>query len=332
MSNINQTKSPRVPEELKVLFGEVNVGKYCKRHSVTPEEFQTIRCQVIERNKVLPKNGLDMLNELKARDSRRLSIGYANIDELLGGGLQPGDITEISGESTTGKTRLCYSALLSITCLNKENTALFIDTKNGSCANYIRTLFLESDQFADARERGMDVDSISDRIHIQKGCVYEDDLLNVIEDLNLQFQQKLIVIDSISSVFSPLLGYNIDHYPYSRITIFIRTLRNLAKKYNITILITNSVQYARPYDHKSVFSINKKPALGQTWTYLTDTTLFLSLGDDSDQRVYINRQGCEILGVPRICEVLRSRKNLVVGRYCTFYMGYTEFFPEFAAI
>ncbi|CAG8769585.1 25807_t:CDS:2, partial [Gigaspora margarita] len=242
MSNINQTKSPRVPEELKVLFGEVNVGKYCKRHSVTPEEFQTIRCQVIERNKVLPKNGLDMLNELKARDSRRLSIGYANIDELLGGGLQPGDITEISGESTTGKTRLCYSALLSITCLNKENTALFIDTKNGSCANYIRTLFLESDQFADARERGMDVDSISDRIHIQKGCVYEDDLLNVIEDLNLQFQQK--------------------------------------------------------------------SALGQTWTYLTDTTLFLSLGDDSDQRVYINRQGCEILGVPRICEVLRSRKNL----------------------
>ncbi|CAG8671583.1 11614_t:CDS:2 [Dentiscutata erythropus] len=253
MNNINQTKSPRVPEELRVLFGEVNVGKYCKRHSVSPEEFQKIRCQTIERNKVLPKNGLDMLNELKARDS---------IDELLGGGLQPGDITDISGESTAGKTRLCYSALISITCLNKENTALLIDTKNGSCANYIRTLFLESDQFADARERGMDADSISDRIHIQKGCIYEDDLLNVIEDLNLQFQQK----------------------------------------------ITNSVQNARPYDHKPVFSINKKPALGQTWTYLTDITLFLSLGDDLDQRVYINRQGCEILG------------------------GYTEFFSEFAAI
>ncbi|CAG8640576.1 24739_t:CDS:2 [Cetraspora pellucida] len=265
MNNINQTKSSRVPEELRVLFGEVNVGKYCKRHSVPPEGFQKLRCQVIERNKVLPKNGLDILNELKARDSRRLSIGYASIDELLGGGLQPGDITEISGESTAGKTRLCYSALLSITCLNKENTALFIDTKNGSCANYIRTLFLESDQFADAREQGTDVDSISDRIHIQRGCIFEDDLLNVIEDLNLQFQQK----------------------------------------------ITNSVQNARSYDHKSVFSINKKPALGQTWTYLTDTTLFLSLGDGSDQRVYINRQGYEILGVQRICEVLRSRKNLV---------------------
>ncbi|CAG8596015.1 34409_t:CDS:2, partial [Racocetra persica] len=292
MNNINQTKSSRIPEELRVLFGEVNVGKYCKRHSVQPEDFQKLRCQTIERNKILPKNGLDILNVLKARDSRRLSIGYASIDELLGGGLQPGDITEISGESTSGKTRLCYSALLSITCLNKENTALFIDTKNGSCANYIRTLFLESDQFADTRERGMDVDNISDRIHIQRGCIFEDDLLNVIEDLNLQFQQKeinnfylnlkLIVIDSITSGFSPLLGYNLDHYRKGK--------------------ITSSAQNARPYDHKSVFSINKKPALGQTWTYLIDTTLFLSLGDGSDQRVYINRQGCEILGVQRICE------------------------------
>ncbi|CAG8712144.1 5936_t:CDS:2, partial [Racocetra fulgida] len=68
-------------------------------------DFQKLRCQTIERNKILPKNGHDILNELKARDSRRLSIGYASIDELLGGGLQPGDITEISGESTAGKTR-----------------------------------------------------------------------------------------------------------------------------------------------------------------------------------------------------------------------------------
>lgn len=44
----------------------------------------------------------------------KLSTGSRDLDRLLGGGIETGSITEVFGESGSGKTQLCHT--LAVTC------------------------------------------------------------------------------------------------------------------------------------------------------------------------------------------------------------------------
>ncbi len=59
----------------------------------------------------------------------RLSIGSKTLDELLGGGVEAGAVTNICGEPGTGKTNICMLAALS--CISQEKKVIFIDTEGG---------------------------------------------------------------------------------------------------------------------------------------------------------------------------------------------------------
>ena len=63
----------------------------------------------------------------------QLSTGSASLDQLLGGGVETGSITEIFGEFRTGKTQICHT--LCVTCQlpiakgGGEGMAMYIDTE-----------------------------------------------------------------------------------------------------------------------------------------------------------------------------------------------------------
>lgn len=50
----------------------------------------------------------------KFHDLIRLTTGSAELDKLLGGGIETGGITELIGEFRSGKTQLCH--MLAVTC------------------------------------------------------------------------------------------------------------------------------------------------------------------------------------------------------------------------
>ena len=62
-----------------------------------------------------------------------ISTGSSELDNLLGGGIESGGITELFGEFRTGKTQLCLT--LCVTCQlpreqsGGEGKALYIDTE-----------------------------------------------------------------------------------------------------------------------------------------------------------------------------------------------------------
>lgn len=62
-----------------------------------------------------------------------ISTGSKNLDELLGGGIETGAITELFGEFRTGKTQLCHT--LAVICQlpldmgGGEGKCLYIDTE-----------------------------------------------------------------------------------------------------------------------------------------------------------------------------------------------------------
>ena len=63
----------------------------------------------------------------------QLTTGSASLDQLLGGGVETGSITEIFGEFRTGKTQLCHT--LCVTCQlpiakgGGEGMAMYVDTE-----------------------------------------------------------------------------------------------------------------------------------------------------------------------------------------------------------
>ena len=69
----------------------------------------------------------------KRQSMVQLSTGSSSLDQLLGGGMETGSITEIFGEFRTGKTQICHT--LAVTCqlpISKgggEGMAMYIDTE-----------------------------------------------------------------------------------------------------------------------------------------------------------------------------------------------------------
>jgi hypothetical protein len=65
-----------------------------------------------------------------------LPTGCDGIDDLLGGGLRQGQVTEITGPSASGKTQLCLSAAASAAALGHR--VVYVDTTGGFSATRIK--------------------------------------------------------------------------------------------------------------------------------------------------------------------------------------------------
>ncbi|CAB4384678.1 unnamed protein product [Rhizophagus irregularis] len=330
-----------IKKERNILF--MKEDDFCSERKLSRQEFGELRHKTISCYKVLPKRGSDLLEMLQ---TDVLSTGCYGIDELLQGGLHPGEVTEISGETATGKTQLAFSATLTTICANKNNKVLFIDTVSTFSAERIRTLFLESDRFDHSRCQGMGEEDVMNRIRIAK-CFDVYAVMEFIEDLrdhlenkdkddNVYTNVKLIIIDSFAAIFSPLLGVT-QTQGHSLMITLTRILRNLAKEYNIAVLVINAAIASNPNNPISVFSSTKsKPSLGMSWTFMPDVQLYLTHcvenkieNEKSIQQnyVYTNRKEIEVIMKPKICEVHRSR-NGQMGKWCIFYMGGNELFTH----
>lgn len=84
--------------------------------------------------KLVPIGFCTAAQQLQQRqDLITLSTGSAELDRLLGGGVETGSLTEVFGEFRTGKTALCHT--LCVTCQlpldqgGGEGKAIYIDTE-----------------------------------------------------------------------------------------------------------------------------------------------------------------------------------------------------------
>ncbi|CAG8649655.1 4048_t:CDS:10, partial [Funneliformis caledonium] len=319
-----------------ILFTKEDV--FCSERKYSKQDFVELRRKVISFYKVSPKRGTDLL-EMAQTDV--FSTGCYGIDELLQGGFHSGEIIEISGETATGKTQLAFLTTLTILCTNKDNKVLFIDTVSTFSAERIRMLFLESDRFVHARDQGMNEENVMNRIQVFK-CFDVYSMMEFIDDVRDHLENQLIIIDSLTAIFAPLLGVS-QTQGHSLMVTLARILRNLAKEYNIAVMVINAAIVSRPNNPISVFSSTKsKPSLGISWTFMPNIQLYFThcmveneieiIENERDKitqqdYMYTNRKGVEVAMKPRICEVLRSR-NGQMGKWCIYYMGGNELLTD----
>lgn len=131
-------------------------------------------------------------------DYYRISTGSIDLDELLGGGIEQGGITEFYGEFRTGKTQICLQLLLhtvmpeSVGGLNAK--AVYIDTEGSFRPERLLQM---------ASKYSIDTTSILERVLVGRAnnTAKQMALVSEVEQLLAKEDIKLLVIDSLTANF-----------------------------------------------------------------------------------------------------------------------------------
>ena len=170
----------------------------------------------------------------------RLSTGCAGLDELLGGGVEPGVLTLVYGEPGSGKTSLALQISREV-LNNGGKSVLFIDTEGLSMERLKQVCGDEA------------LDGLSIAAPVNQAELHE--LLKAPKEL-----PALLVIDTVNA--HARFEYALDKAKCNRVFArMVIDLYNLATKHELPILLTGQI-YERdgevsPYYGKSLVPMTK---------------------------------------------------------------------------
>lgn len=260
-----------------------------------------------------PGQRADMiLASLDAKTERPMRCGVPAMDDGLLASLGDGCVLEISGARYAGKTTLALRIALCHLASDPSPRVSWIDTTGDFSvqrAGSVLELYREEIGYPTALER------------LQVSLAFDIDSANVILDsIASQAEVPLthyLIIDTITHLLGPSLSY-VSAQGHAAMVTLMRQLRFMARSHGLHILlINNSTSTLTPTNAPATVAIDgdrpqnpysRKPALGPSFTYLTDTTLWLSSVTQeeivSDEAEKENRNS--MIKV----QVLRSRKTV----------------------
>jgi DNA repair protein RAD51 len=170
------------------------------------------------------KQGLQQNNQLHIQMMATISTGSKAMDALLGGGIHTGMITDIYGESGSGKSQLCFT--LCANCAKEAASTLFIDTTGTF-----------------RPERIME---ISSQLALEKITLIRAfttmDQTNATKKI-LEVQPTLVIVDSLTSLFSAEYSGAERHRALMK---YLHELALLAINSRCAIVVTNMVRTGPP--------------------------------------------------------------------------------------
>ncbi|WP_320408823.1 DNA repair and recombination protein RadB [Candidatus Methanoperedens nitratireducens] len=224
------------------------------------------------------------MSNIKKTD--RMPCRCGCIDDLLGGGFESGIITQVYGESGTGKTNICIQ--LSVECVRSGKKVILIDTEGFSGERF--------KQIA-----GEDAKKIAGDI-----IIYEPESLeqqySAIVDLEKIMSERigLIILDSAALFYR--LGLAQDDRSEENIALRrelvnqIGILHGIARRYGVVVVITNQV-------YKDVSTGETCPIGGTALEHLSKTIILL-----------------ERTGISKRRATLRKHRSKSEGTYCDFIL------------
>ncbi|XP_017411391.1 DNA repair protein RAD51 homolog 4 isoform X1 [Vigna angularis] len=217
-------------------------------------------------------NGLQLLEDVQ-RNKHVLSTGCEGIDALLGGGLREGQLTELVGSSASGKTQACL--LSASTVAKHKSSVIYLDTGNSFSPHRIARFVGQSSGYDSENQADHMLKKVLDRIICHSVFdIYQ--MLDVLHQLKINLRSeivksnqhvRLLIVDSISSLITPILGGS-NPQGHALMISAGYLLKKLAHEHNIAVLVTNHV--VRGEDGIS------KPALGESWKSVPHVRLLFS--------------------------------------------------------
>ncbi|KAH0997260.1 hypothetical protein GBA52_021124 [Prunus armeniaca] len=209
-------------------------------------------------------NGMELLDDA-LHNKHVLSTGCEGIDLLLGGGLREGQLTELVGPSSCGKTQVCLLAASNVATKHMGNV-VYLDTGNSFspptncpvCWSYRWPIF-QRIMNSIVCHSVFDIFTMFNVLHWL--------VINFPSQLQKGGQVRLLIVDSISSLITLILG-NSGSQGRALMISAGYMLKKLAHEHNVAVLVTNhTVGGERGIP---------KPTLGQTWKSIPHVRLLLS--------------------------------------------------------
>ena len=166
-----------------------------------------------------------------------IKTGSNNLDQLLGGGLETGSITELFGEFRTGKTQLCHT--LCVTCqLGVEDgggagMAMYIDTEG---------TFRPERLVPIAKRYGLDEQQVMDNVVYARAYNSEHQNKLLIQAAALMCENRfaLMIVDSATALYrTDYSGRGELSARQMSLAKFLRHLQRMADEFGIAVVITN---------------------------------------------------------------------------------------------
>ncbi|MCZ7400877.1 MAG: DNA repair and recombination protein RadB [Candidatus Methanoperedens sp.] len=213
----------------------------------------------------------------------RIPSGCKPLDEMLGGGVETGIVTQLYGGSGTGKTNICIQ--LAVECVKSGKKVIFIDTEGFS-----------ADRFKQIA--GEEAKKIAGDIIIYEPASFEQQY-SAITDIEKLMNEKigLIVLDSAALFYR--LGLQDDSNEENvairrELVNQIGILHGIARKYGVSVVITNQV-------YKDVATGELCPVGGNAFEHLSKTIILL-----------------DKIGTSRRKATLRKHRSKSEGVFCDF--------------
>jgi len=161
---------------------------------------------------------------------RPIPTGCLSLDNVLGGGLQPGELTLIYGEAETGKTSLAIQC--SVNSARMDYKTLFVDADGTFSLQRLMQIAFQ------------DFNEASQSIIIFTPSTFEEQS-KLIDELEKYISRNvgLIIFDTITSLYRSEIGGKKETFKVNReLNRQVATLTHIAKKFQIPILITSQVR------------------------------------------------------------------------------------------
>ncbi|KAI0326484.1 P-loop containing nucleoside triphosphate hydrolase protein [Cubamyces sp. BRFM 1775] len=230
-------------------------------------------------------------------------VGVPELDALLGG-FNPPIVIEVSGDKGSGKTALALQLVLRHLARTSDSSVLWIDSSGEFSPERVSLVLAQipGEYSATVLER------------LQVSLVFDIEAAHeVLETLRQVMSMRgaeshlespvtrCIVIDTITPLLGPLLSAT-SSQGHAIMTTFMRQLHAFADSFSLTIIVINSSTNILPRNPEAVFETTRKPALGPSFTFMTDATLWLSRRDADN-----SSNEADYESTLHVAEVFRSR-------------------------
>ncbi|XP_078044816.1 rad51 recombinase D isoform X2 [Augochlora pura] len=240
------------------------------------------------------KNASDLF---KTELSNIIPTNLPSLDNLLKGGLYPGQIYELCGIPSSGKTQLCLT-IASNVALKANSLVRYIDTKRDFHGSRVEQILLSKNickKVADEalnRIRVCSVQKLSDLFAILRW------LTNALKVEKEESRTRIVIIDSLPAIIFSVTDDQIDQIG-NKVPIILNNLANIcyfiANEFRLAIVTVNLITQWDSRDETESDHVNTNnvihsdviPTLGKYWEGIPNTRLLIEKLELGNRKISI---------------------------------------------
>lgn len=163
-------------------------------------------------------------------DDTHVSTGCGALDDLLGGGVERGTVTQLYGAPAAGKTNVALSTAVEVA--SGGGTVVYVDTEGLSVERFDQLLSARTD----------DPETAAENIVVSEAYDFEDQAEAVRDVADFAERADLVVLDSATGFYRMERGEDDDAGDALRqVADQVTHLLSLARKHDLAAVITNQV-------------------------------------------------------------------------------------------